>query len=342
MFPKPAVSLADTVDLTRPKSNVRTLIKMMAAGEDANETAIERAYTTLVPVSATGDYLTAWAALRGLQRRAEGRAKGRVTVSPVIQDNTFAQLRPGHKFADADGNVFEYSGAIQPFRTNTLQGIQLTAAQPGPDGNIPVGTVLTPTVSLGKDVVVTTINNFLGGSVAETDDELRSRLIRAFRSPLTGINSNSWETTARQVPNVESANVRSSSGIVIVYPLMVANTRPPHGIPSSADLAAVRAELAKFAPVGTDFRVVSPEAVTIDVEIGDLFPDNAVVRTAVRAAITQALTDARAVGGVFAVSAIYQAVAAAAGVSRFTVDSPSANEDLGDSKVPVIGTITFN
>ena len=330
----------DAIDLTSPQSNIRTLISIIAASEDAAEASIAQAYTANNPISSRGELLTAWAALRGLVRKPEAQARGRVNIAPLFPQGQ-GRFTNNQRFV-VNGTTFVYDGAAQTVTTETIFGVRLRAAHSGPDGNIPAGTVLTATPRLEKEVSVTAASNFTGGSVAESDDELRARTIQAFRSPVNGVNSAYWESLATRAFNVALARASGVGGVVRIFPLMSVEARPPYGIPNDTDLAAVRAEVQRGAPLGVEFRVLAPRAVSVNVSVGSVFPFNATIQSAVENAVRQAFAARRNVGGQFPPSAVYSAVAAASGVSRFVVSSPAADVDLGDDGVPVVGTISVS
>ncbi|MFP3944637.1 MAG: baseplate J/gp47 family protein, partial [Alphaproteobacteria bacterium] len=136
----------------------------------------------LFPDTAEAEHLERHASIRGLTRLAATAATGNVTLTgndgAVVPAGTELQRSDGVRFAtDADATIA--SGTA----TATV-----TAVEAGEDGNTAAGAGLTfvsPVTDVDSTATVDA-GGLTGAADAETDDELRARLLQVWRDPPQG------------------------------------------------------------------------------------------------------------------------------------------------------------
>lgn len=161
------------------------------------------------PQSAGGEYLDEHALLRGLQRKAPAKARGRLTfyLPEVAQE----EIRiPAGVVCSVEGQPFlQYvtlvTGVIGPGGTEVT--VNAEALDTGRSYNAAAGKV---TVMVNPVPGVASVINhtpFEEGSDAESDSALRERLVNAFRTVDTGISLQSLEKEILKLSDVKHCRV---------------------------------------------------------------------------------------------------------------------------------------
>ena len=225
--------------------------------------------------------------------------------------------------------------------------VPLTAVDLGADGDMDSGTALqftTPIVDVDSEALAA--GAFVGGTDAETAEELRARvLLRKRRPPQGGAEADyvQWALAAGAV----KAWVRSpwpSLGSLGVY--FVVDGTGSGIIPGSGPVAVVQAALegedvegrATRRPVTATATATAPTAVTVTPTIA-LTPDTAATRAAVTAEL-EALMLRRA-GESIPISDLWIAIGSATGVTSFVLTTPSAEVPIAAGECAVLGTVTW-
>ena len=222
-------------------------------------------------VTTNGAYLDYHAVEVGITRLNAVKSKGIVNLTG---DNG-TLIPAGTKY----GNAVQIGVDPIEFETDaevTISGgvatPAVTAVVAGIDGNVIASTIIRQiTIISGVDTVdnaaVTT-----GGADAETDDELKARILRRVRQPSHGGNIGDYILWAQQasldVGKVGIAPLGSGAGTVDIYILQRDDTL------ATAVLVAVVQDFIKpatgdggLAPIGADVTVASATLVTIDVVV---------------------------------------------------------------------------
>lgn len=294
----------------------------------------------LFPSTATGEYLDLHAAERGLTRRSAASASGYVTFTP--QDAVHPEiLIPAGTEVCTYADLLRYntvSDVILPSGENSVTA-QVTAASPGAAYNARVGTVsliVTPVPGIGG---VTNAAAFTGGADAESDDELRERVIDSYVNIVSGANAAYYKSLAMSVPGVYSASVVGrgrGNGTVDIYISGV----------GEAVSASVKSQLQALVSAGrelnVDVLVRDPEAVPValyillTVEAGYDF-------TAVSGEVRDTVTgyiNALGIGTDVLLSKVGEIVGHVKGVADYHfIESYGGDRIISDSRYPVAGTI---
>jgi uncharacterized phage protein gp47/JayE len=87
--------------------------------------------------------------------------------------------------------------------------------------------------------------------------------------------------------------------------------------------------------------VFSPTPYTFDISISSLTPNNATIRAAVTASLTDILFQTAQPGGIVYYSQLIEAIMATQGVVHCLLSSPTADTQIPAGQLPVLGTITY-
>ena len=225
-----------------------------AAGQYAHQTWITR---QIFPDTADTDYLERHAALRGITRRAATRAGGMVTISGTAG----ARLAAGAQIKL--GNRFYATTAEATIGSDLSARVPIVASEAGEQGNCDTtaGQLMAASAGISSDVVLSAT----GGTDAENDASLLSRLLEHIRRPPAGGNQYDYKNWALSVDGVSSAYVyplRRGLGTVDVA-ITSANQ-----LPSAETLAAVQNYIDAVRPVtAKNVRVLAPDITRVDVRV---------------------------------------------------------------------------
>ena len=161
-----------------------------AAGQYAHQTWITR---QIFPDTADTDYLERHAALRGITRRAATRAGGMVTISGTAGARlaTGAQIKLGNRF---------YTTRADAVIDGSLSArVPIVASEAGEQGNCDTtaGQLMAASAGISSDVMLSAT----GGTDAENDASLLSRLLERIRRPPAGGNRHDYKNWALTIKN---------------------------------------------------------------------------------------------------------------------------------------------
>ncbi|GBR03111.1 baseplate J/gp47 family protein [Gluconobacter cerinus] len=308
-----------------------------------------------VPWTATGEYLEAWGALKGVVRKAATSGSGALSFS-VSSDGI---IPSGTEF-QASGNIALIATADSVTSGGTTT-IQCAAVATGAATNLAAGTSVvlsSPVAGVQTSGIVTTA--FSGGSDQETDSELRTRVLTAFEEG--GENGSSadyirWATAVSGVTRAWVNPLGAGAGSVVVY-IMLDSVRASQGgfpqgadggatqekryLPATGDQLVVANAIYGQRPVTALVVVVSPVAQPIDFDVGDLGDNNTTAnQSAIKAALADMFVRLSEPGGTIYPNAWSEALGAL-GLSQFGVVSPSsAIVATGVGYMPTLGNVTF-
>ena len=284
-----------------------------AAGQYAHQTWITR---QIFPDTADTDYLERHAALRGITRRAATRAGGTATLAGTAGAvlPAGAQMKLGNRFytTTADATIDGSLSARVP----------IVATEAGEQGNCDTtaGQLMAASAGISSDVVLSAT----GGTDAENDASLLSRLLERIRRPPAGGNRHDYKNWALSVDGVSSAYVyplRRGLGTVDVA-ITSANQ-----LPSAETLVAVQNYIDAVRPVtAKNVRVLAPDITRVDVRVRVKLAgaDWAAAQREIQAAL-DAYFDALIPADDVVVSQLEAVISNAAGVVDRVLLAPRAN-----------------
>lgn len=312
------------------------------------------------PFTASGEFLEAWGALKGVYRLPAAQSSGLVaftgTNGSTIPSGTPLVRGDGQGYTTTASGTIAGGTVTVPAMANVD-----TAGQVGAIGNASVGSVL----SLGQAIagvnsggVVT--SPFTGGADLEVDTALRTRMLSAYQAPAHGGAKADYVNWALAVPGVTRVWVVPhgyGAGTVIVYPMFDTAQAARGGTPQGAngcatgetraavatgDQLAVANYIFPLQPVTALVYVVAATPLVVNFTISGIVGASAATKVLIAMAITSVLvSQGTAEGSTVALSAIEGAVAAIPGTSGFVITVPAANIAAPAGSLPTLGVVTY-
>lgn len=317
-----------------------------------------------VPVTARGEYIDAWAAIRGVYRKAAAYAVGTATVTggtPGVSIPALTGLiRP-------DGFAYQVGSGV------TLDGsgnatLTVTASTSGEAGNAPAGTLLqfgSPIIGVPTNATVVTMT---GGADVETDDLFLTRMLKTWAMPPQGGDLNDYQQWTLEVPGVTRAWAGGfdvmTTGTVTAF-FMMDDGVHPNGLPigsngvsryesrdivATGDQLAVADHLYPLRPVTALVYAAAPVGVPLDLILAEV-PNVTAIRDGVTAALNGVLLREASPsgvtlpdlspGGTVRLSHITDSLAAVAGLDHFILVSPTADVTVPIGSISVPGSVSY-
>lgn len=314
------------------------------------------------PYTCSGEYLEAWAALKGVTRIPAARATGSI----VFAGTNGTVLSSGVAVTRGDGKTYTTtSGGTVSGGTVTVTA--LADADPqglaGADGNADTGTQFTlQTAVAGINSTGTAAAPFTGGADVEADESLRTRMLLAYQSIAHGGSVSDYVSWALEVAGVTRAWCVPHGygpGTVLVF-VMLDQVQAAHGgfpqgtngvaaaetrdTAATGDQLAVANHILPLQPVTALVYVLAPAQNVVDFTITGLSGASSGTKSAIQAAITDTFTTYGSIGigsTTVALSLVESAIAAVPGTTGFVVTTPSANIVSPAGSLPVLGTVTW-
>jgi uncharacterized phage protein gp47/JayE len=192
-----------------------------------------------------------------------------------------------------DTNAFTYQTTADVTLGTSATATPIYALDPGIQGNLPTGTVIALTNVLNGVNGSATVVQMVGGTDAETDDELRARVLQRIQEPPMGGDQADWIAWAEEVPGVTRAwcsPLEEGMGTVTVRFMMDALRADNAGIPLAEDVVTVQSWIDVKRPVAVkDYFVLAPIPFPLDVQISALVTDSVSVRAAIQQSLQNML-----------------------------------------------------
>lgn len=236
----------------------------------AGEIYQERVYARFImrqmfPSTATGEYLDAHAAQRGLTRKNGTCAVGLVTFYAESEEHGDILIPAGTQVCTNEEQLRFVTDSDAVMSANEQYvAADVHAVQEGSAYNIIVGKIgimVTPVAGIGA---VRNNVRFIGGSDAESDDQLRARIIDSYQNIINGANAAYYRSVAMSVDGVYSASAVGCArgvGTVDVYACGRGALLP------AAKIAELQTLLDEKREVNVDVRAVSPTALNTNLYI---------------------------------------------------------------------------
>lgn len=293
------------------------------------------------PQTASGEALELHALERGLTRKPAVRAKGVLTFSRETPLSYDAEIPKGTVCAASAGAAEFETTAPAVLAAGTLEvSAPARSVAGGKAFNAAAGavdTLVTPPAGIEG---VTNGAAFSGGADAESDDALRTRLLKSCSVLPNGTNAAAYRTAAQQVPGVGSVNVvprANGAGTVAVY--LYGDGAPV----TEAVVEAVQAALEAMREINVDVTVAAAEPVPrlvtayVTPKPGVAFEEAKALCTAAVEAYFASLT----VGEPFVTAAVSAAVMGTGAVENCVLPESMADYTTPADKIAVSGGITI-
>lgn len=293
--------------------------------------------------TAQGEQLDLKAQERGLERKSPVAAEGMLTFS--------CSAPLWYNAAVPAGTVCSTAGD-EPVRYVTLQeailpqgqlsvSVAARAETPGRAGNTQPGTVtimVTPPPSLSA---VTNPMAFTGGEDAESDSELRGRLMKSYSGPSNGTNAAFYREFALRYDGVHSVGVvprENGAGSVGVY------LGGKGGVPAADVVGQVNEDLNRAREINVAVHVAAAQTVPVDVEL-TVFPAEGFTQEEVRDAAGRAIQEyfsQLGVGEPVIVAALGVTVLATGVVKNYRFNSAvTADKIIAANQLAVCGSVNI-
>lgn len=291
------------------------------------------------PARSTGLYLTLWASVFGLSRKAATYASGTVIFNgndgSTVPKGAIVQNQGGQQFATT------HSADIAAGEAR----VNVRAIDAGAADNTPAHQAINLTNPIAGITSATTAQEAIsGGTDTEQDDPLRRRLLFRIQNPPRGGANHDYIHWATSIAGVSWAKIipvwqGGNTVGVIVY-----NDQNPDLQPGETVVQAVQDYLGRYkiapgvAPVTANVTVMSPYIERVDHDIA-IKPNNAATREAVTLEV-QDLYNRMPEG--FALSELEEAVSRASGIQDRRINSPSAGQYPDNRSLLQAGEFTFS
>ena len=317
------------------QSNLRVLPKCFAFAVHGLYAFIDWIVRQLFPDTAETSYLERHASIQGIYRRAASAATGTLTVTRT----SGASLPEGTVFLAADGET-RYATTEEPEDDQDDVAVQCLAT--GTVGNREAGETYTLVSALPGVTAEAVGSEMAGGAEAESDDDLRARLLYRLQNPPRGGTATDYVAWAEEVPGVTRAwCFPKEQGIGTVIVRFATDGLTDNGIPTSGMVQIVSDYIAENAPVTAATTVVAPVAKTVAFTIKDLTPDSASVRAQIEAELKSLFIREATPGQPLLISHIRQAISSAAGEEDYELVQPTDDIASESNELLVVGEVTY-
>lgn len=283
--------------------------------------------------TAETEYLDRHASVCKISRKQASKATGQVTFA----------------FADEPveipiGTVIQSETNIQYQTTSavTEEGIaSVEALTAGSDGNLDDGEMMSTVSALVGVMSEVTCNGISGGSNAETDEALRSRVLAFKQNRPQGGSASDYISWALEVPGVTRAwcyPLENGLGTVVVR--FVCDELADI-IPTVEMVETVQKYINTVRPVTAAVTVAAPYTMPVDITISGLFPDDETVRASIESELKDLFTREGEPGTRLYVSHIRAAISLAAGETDHTLVSPLTDVVPQVGYLPVLGNVIW-
>lgn len=193
-----------------------------------------------------------------------------------------------------DSIVYRTRSTVEISGTTSVSVEALQAGATGTRENADVLEIVTPISGINKELTVTATTTT--GEDAETTAAFRARLAQRQRNVPQGGAIPDWIRWTLEVPGIAEAKIdRPAAGSITTYPLLTTDD-PTARIPGSTKLTEVLDYITddRRSPIrAAAVNAVAPTELNFDVDISDLSPNTATVRSAIEDAITAHLYSRR-------------------------------------------------
>lgn len=325
-----------------PESDIMIRLRVLAGEIYEARVNAEYIKRQIFASTATGEYLDRHAAERGLSRKAATCASGRVYFFAQQMDHDDILIPAGTEVCSPSDRLrFTTIGDSVIEAGDECVSVRVAAAAPGAAGNARVGAVtvlVTPVIGVGR---VSNTNPFSGGADAESDDELRARVIDSYVNISNGANAAYYKGIALSVDGVYSASVVGrgrGNGTVDVY-ISGRGTQA-----SAAVKQRVQALLNEGRELNVDVLARDPSAVEVTLYIRLAVEDGydfSSVAEQTRSAVSGYIASL-GIGADVLLSRIGEVIRSVGGVRDYHfVESYGSDRTIDDNAYAVAGTITI-
>jgi uncharacterized phage protein gp47/JayE len=293
-----------------------------------------------MPDTAEVEFMTRWADIYGLTRKAAVQATGDIEISGVattaVPLGTVWQRADGVQYTQDAGAVIGGGGTVVTAVTAVVGALE---------GNADSGTtvsLVTPIAGVDSDATVEA-DGLSGGTDTETDAELLVRLLARLRTPPKGGGPGDYVNWALEVSGVTRAwEIAEWLGPGTVGVTFVRDNDGAGAaiIPSAGEVTTVQTYIDTVRPITAAVTVFAPTPVAFNRTMS-VTPDTTAVRTAVDTELEDYLLRVAEPGVTLLLSQINEAISLAEGETDHVLTVPAANVTHAAYEIPIDGTTTW-
>lgn len=292
------------------------------------------------PQTASGELLDLHAKARELERTSSISATGSIRFETDTARNENISVAAGTVCLNAGGLEF-VTKAEAVIKSGELYCLAPAVCRScGKAGNVPAQSVVF--MALAPVGVIRCFNPeaFSGGADAETDEQLRARILASFASLPNGSNKAFYEAETLNTDGVAAVSVLPRNRGLGTVDIIVSSTS---GVPSEALLTSVKNKFAKQREICVDVAVSAPVTVTVPVTVA-ISVDDGYVYDTVAANVVSVLGqyfNGTLLGKDVLLARLGNVVFGVEGVSNYSISLPTADITIADNQLPIAGTISL-
>ena len=312
---------------------VGVMVDLLSQNNLGTQIAIDNARRDAFIQTAVGTRLDEFGAVFGVERKASGIAKGRITFTAAL-----AQTIPaGTAVSTEDGLGYTTDERVDV--SGAEASIFITATREGEAYNLENNTIL---IMVTDEETISGLSELVsGGSDIEDDESYRTRIKLNLRNPPSGGTESDWIRWTLDFPDKTVGTVtatKTGTAEVTIYPTIIDNE---NNLPTTTDVSNITAYLENFRPIGTELIVKKAAAVEVAVTFTELSVNDNVVQASVRAALIELFNDRAKVGQTFRLSWITEAIGNVIGENYHLLSAPTTDIAITAGQLAVLGDITF-
>lgn len=291
------------------------------------------------PQTALGEYLDYHAQLRALERKTASRAQGTVrffgdaagTMDRSIPAGTVCMTPGLVRFVTTQAGILSAG--------ESHVDLPVEAVEAGAAGNVIAGSIRALSAAPVGITGCTNPESMSGGGDAESDEQLRARILSSFRRLPNGANAAFYEQGALSFDEVAAAVCVPRSRGVGTVDVVVASTQ---GVPEQELLDRLTEWFRERREIAVNVSVLAPETIPVDVAVQIAVEDGADFDAAAQQTeqtlrswfsgqlLGQSVLRARLGSLVFGVD----------GVNNYVLTSPAEDVSVSSIQLPVLNTVT--
>lgn len=291
------------------------------------------------PQTAAGKHLDMHAALRGVERKAAGKAQGVLYFSVERAVTADLSIPKGTVCMTAAQVRFETTQEGSIPAGSTWTEVSAQASEPGRGGNVGANTILSMAVA---PVGVSRCGNsapFGGGTDREEDEPLRLRVLETFKRLPNGANAAFYEQGAMSFSEVAAAKVLPRRRGLGTVDVVVATAQ---GMPDGELLSRMADYYRQRREIAVDVEVLAPEAKPIEISLGitgGQGHDFETVKARVEAAVAQWFSGGLLGKGLLRAE-LGQVVFNIDGVTNYVINAPAGDVAVAAHQLPRLAGLT--
>lgn len=297
----------------------------------------------LSPLTATGVFLRAWATFFGLTANAASYA---IRTLDITGTGT-PTIDAGTVYTDEDGNEFTTDESLTLIAG--AGSVTITASEAGTAGNLGAGaslTLVTAIAGVDSEATISADDTDNVDAVdAETDEELRIRLLERLANPPQGGANHDYVAWAKEISGVTRVWVTSNYGDLNKVGVTFVRDNDVDIIPSAGEITQVQEYLDTKKPNIAVVVVYALTANPINAAIESLVIDDdailADVKDAIDAEGKDMLRRLAGPGVTIQRSNIIEAISLAPGEKSHSLTTPAGNHTSSATQIATWGTPTY-